>query len=100
MNKTTFDPLTPEQQAELEALAALPEDEIDTKDIPEQRDWSGAKRGVFFSTDQAADHASARRGFDRLVPAAPRSGQGLSNGHQSGVAGIRRAAWEGIGLDW
>ena len=36
------------QKAELEALAALPEDEIDLSDIPEVRDWSGAKRGLFY----------------------------------------------------
>ncbi len=40
--------LTAEQQAELERLAALPEDEINTGDIPEQRDWRGAQRGAFF----------------------------------------------------
>jgi len=36
------------QKAELEALAALPEDEIDLSDIPEVRDWSDAKRGLFY----------------------------------------------------
>ena len=36
------------RKAELEALAALPEDEIDLSDIPEVRDWSGAKRGLFY----------------------------------------------------
>jgi len=40
--------LTPAQRAELEALAALPEDQIDTRDIPEQRDWRGARRGLFY----------------------------------------------------
>jgi uncharacterized protein (DUF4415 family) len=40
--------LTAEQRAELEALAALPDDEIDTSDIPEQNDWTGAKRGLFY----------------------------------------------------
>ena len=37
-----------EQRAELAALAALPDEAIDTTDIPEVRDWSGAKRGVFY----------------------------------------------------
>ena len=37
-----------ERSAELEALAALPEDKINTRDIPEQDDWSGARRGLFF----------------------------------------------------
>ncbi len=36
------------RKAELEALAALPEDEIDLSDMPEVRDWSGSKRGLFY----------------------------------------------------
>ena len=49
MNKITSERLTGEQKAELEALAALPEDQINTDDIPEATgDWSGAKRGVFY----------------------------------------------------
>ena len=36
------------QKAELDALAALPDDRIDLSDIPEVRDWSGAKRGLFY----------------------------------------------------
>ncbi len=36
------------RSAELEALAALPEGEIDLSDIPEVRDWSDAKRGLFY----------------------------------------------------
>jgi len=42
------DSISAKQQAELDALAALPDDEIDTEDIPEVVDWSGAKRGVFY----------------------------------------------------
>jgi uncharacterized protein (DUF4415 family) len=48
MKREVFSPLTPEQQAELKALAAMPEDQINTRDIPEQKDWSGARRGLFF----------------------------------------------------
>jgi uncharacterized protein (DUF4415 family) len=48
MKKAISDHLTPEQRAELRALAALPEDQINTRDIPEQRDWSDARRGVLF----------------------------------------------------
>ena len=40
--------LTEEQRAELDALEALPDDQIDTSDIPETLDWSGAKRGAFY----------------------------------------------------
>ena len=48
MKKENFNQLTPEQQAEINALAALPDDQIDTQDIPEVSDWSGAKRGLFY----------------------------------------------------
>ena len=40
--------LSRKQKAELKALAALPDDRIDTDDMPEVRDWSGAKRGLFY----------------------------------------------------
>ena len=39
--------LTPELRAQLETIAALPDDAIDTADMPEVRDWSGAERGRF-----------------------------------------------------
>ena len=39
--------MTDQQKAELAALAAMSDDEIDTSDIPEVTDWSNAKRGVF-----------------------------------------------------
>jgi uncharacterized protein (DUF4415 family) len=48
MKKAISDLLTPDQRADLEALAVLPEDKINTDDIPEQRDWTGAKRGALF----------------------------------------------------
>ena len=48
MRKAISKSLTPEQQAEIDALAALPDNQIKTDDIPEQRDWNGARRGVFF----------------------------------------------------
>lgn len=48
MKKATFNPLTPEQLADLEALAALPDDQIDTSDAPEVLDWSGARRSLFY----------------------------------------------------
>lgn len=39
--------LNKRQKAEIEPLAALPDEEIDTSDIPEILDWSGARRGMF-----------------------------------------------------
>ena len=40
--------MTDQQKAELAALAAMSDDDIDTSDIPEVTDWSNAKRGVFY----------------------------------------------------
>jgi uncharacterized protein (DUF4415 family) len=48
MKKGSSKPLTARQKAELAALAKLPEARINTRDIPEVRDWTGARRGVFF----------------------------------------------------
>ena len=35
-------------QAQIKALGALPDDQIDTTDAPEILDWSDARRGVFY----------------------------------------------------
>ena len=48
MRKASSSRLTRKRKAELEALAALPDERIDTGDIPEIRDWSGARRGLFY----------------------------------------------------
>jgi len=48
MKKASSSRLTARQRAELEALADLADDRIDTSDIPEVRDWSGARRGLFY----------------------------------------------------
>ena len=40
--------LTLEQMAEPAALKALPDDKIDTPDIPEQKNCSGAARGALY----------------------------------------------------
>lgn len=45
--------LTREQKAELEALEAMPDGQIDFSDIPEttEAEWSRAKRGMFYQPD-------------------------------------------------
>lgn len=48
MQPGTSKKLTPEQQAEIDAIAAMPDSEIDTSDAPEIEDWSNAKRGLFY----------------------------------------------------
>ena len=40
--------LTDDQKAELDALKELPDDQIDTTEVPEILDWSEAKRGAFY----------------------------------------------------
>ena len=40
--------MTPEERAELAALEAMSEDAIDTREMPEIRDWAGAERGRFY----------------------------------------------------
>ena len=45
--------LTDQQRVELEALEAMPDDQIDYSDIPEmsEAEWSNAKRGLFYKPD-------------------------------------------------
>jgi uncharacterized protein (DUF4415 family) len=48
MKKERSNPLPPEIQSEVDALAVLTDDQIKTDDIPEVQDWSNAKRGVLY----------------------------------------------------
>lgn len=48
MKKATSKRMKAKQANELKALAALPDDQINTAAMPEQIDWSGARRGMFF----------------------------------------------------
>ncbi len=56
--------LTAEQKAELEALAALPDDQVNTDDIPEVTDWSDAQRGLFYRLVQQRNN---RDDSDKLL---------------------------------
>jgi uncharacterized protein (DUF4415 family) len=48
MKRATSKALSRRQRAEIEALAAMPDDAINTTDIPEVTDWTGARRGAFY----------------------------------------------------
>ena len=48
MKMATSRKLTKEQKAEIAALANLSDENINTTDIPEILDWSGAKRGLLY----------------------------------------------------
>ena len=40
--------LTDKQRVDLQSLQEMPDDQIDTTDIPEILNWSGAQRGVLY----------------------------------------------------
>ncbi len=46
--RETLPPLTPEQIEDIRRLAELPDDQIDTSDIPEVTDWTNAVRGKYY----------------------------------------------------
>jgi uncharacterized protein (DUF4415 family) len=48
MKRGNPEPLTPELQSELDTLAAMPDNEIDTAEMPPIVDWSHAVRGAFY----------------------------------------------------
>ena len=48
MRKGNSEELPPELAAELTALEAMSDETIDTSEIPEVRDWSGAEVGRFY----------------------------------------------------
>ena len=48
MKRGASKPMTTLQKAELDALAALPDESTNTRTLPEVRDWSDARRGVFY----------------------------------------------------
>ena len=73
--------LTRDQAAELRELEALPDDQIDTGDIPEIADWSEARRGVFHQPAKQQitlrldadvvvwfkEHATGNRGYQARI---------------------------------
>ena len=46
--KKDMNELPQDVQAQIRALEALPEDQVDKSDAPELLDWSDARRGVFY----------------------------------------------------
>lgn len=48
MNKGNSDPISEALMAQLTALEALPDSDIDLSDSPEVTDWSGAVRGKYY----------------------------------------------------
>lgn len=48
MKKVNSKVLTATQKKELKLLSTMPDADIDVVDTPEQRDWSDARRGLFY----------------------------------------------------
>ena len=65
--------LTPKQRAELQTLEALPEEQVDTSDIPELLDWS--ERSLL-PTRQTADNPAPGCGIIAWFRARARNGRG------------------------
>lgn len=96
MKKGTSGPLTLAQKAELAALAAWPDDKINTRALPEQWDWSGARRGVFYRPTR--QQLTLRLDADLIVWSKKPHPQrrGLPDQHQHRVAGLRGTASAGL----
>jgi len=87
MRKTNGKPLTAAQKHELAALSQMSDDEIDTTDIPEVRDWTGATRGLFYRP--VKQQLTLRLDADIIAWFKARAGSG--EGYQTR---INRALWE------
>ena len=66
--------LTPKQRSQILALKRLPDDRIDTDDIPEVLDWSNVTRGAFYRPGRKhvgrainSTTDTSERGFESLI---------------------------------
>ena len=92
MKKKVSELLAPAQLAELELLARLPDDAIDTSDAREVLDWSNAKRGVFYRPVKQQLNSSPRRRCGRLVQGPSEVRERLPDTYQPSAARICRVA--------
>ena len=74
--------LTPEQRAELEALEAMSDDEIDTTDIPEVLEWRNPIRGLFTMSPDERRKAFAELNSRR--PSYPSDGASVTDTSELG----------------
>lgn len=80
-------PLTDEQKAQIKALAEMPDDQIDTSDIPEisEEAWRNAVRGRFYKPTKTV--ATVRVDSDVLAWL-----KGHGKGYQTRINAILRRA--------
>ena len=89
--------LTPEQRAELEALDAMSDDEIDTTDIPENLEWRNPIRGLF--TMPPDERRKAIEELNSRRPNYPRDGVSVADTSERGLESIICVAMTGNDCD-
>ena len=85
--------LTPSQKAELDALMALSDDDIDTTDIPEILEWRNPRRGMFAGSPNRK--AEPKRVSDR--PGQSSNGRRTTDTSERGLEDIIFDAMTGAG---
>ena len=85
--------LTPSQRAELDALAGLTDDQIDTTDIPEILEWRNPRRGLF----SGSPNVKAEPKLTVAPHGASSSGKSTSDISESGLEFIIFNAMTGSG---
>ena len=84
--KKSADRLTRDQQQEIAALEQLPDDQIDTNEVPGDARLVNSPAGCAVPPDQAADYPEAGCGHRRVVQAACPRRPWLSDRHQPRAA--------------
>ena len=85
--------LTPSQQAELDALAAMSDDDIDTSDIPEIREFTNPRRGMFAGSPNRKAEPKREPG----LPNQSSNGRRTTDTSERGLEDIIFAAMTGAG---
>ena len=88
--------LTPSQKAELDALMDLPDEEIDTNDIPEVLEWRNPRRGLFAGSPSRkaepksrVDNTQRQHALEFIRELGLTSGQYEKEEHNQGRGGYR-----------
>ena len=85
--------LTPDQRAELDALASMSDADIDTSDIPETKEFSNPRRGVFSDSPNRKASPKPEPG----LPTQSSNGKGATDTSEHGLEDIIFAAMTGAG---
>ena len=98
--------LTPRQRSQISALKKLPDDQINTADLPEVLDWSNVTRGAFYRPGRkhvgraiASTTDTSERGLESLICTALTGSAGDPSADVAGDATRERPPSYGVGLD-